>query len=159
MKRRILDSLHRQKNALSLLASLLGEEFSHLRQGNPQAVSAIELTIQELIRQITGERIGLKAMVHSVVPGAQRMEAYAVSLPETEKTEVAALLAEIDSREQTCAMLSAKNFELAMALHDQSRKLLTFLHRGINPEQKETYTARGRFPKAKRGAVILHGRL
>ncbi len=159
MKRRILDSLHRQKTALGLLASLLGEEFSHLRQGSPQAVSAVELSIQDLIRQITGERVGLKAMVQSMVPGAQRMEAYAASLPEDEKVEVAALLEEIDRREQACAMLSAKNFELAMALHDQSRNLLAFLHRGVNPDQKETYTASGRFPKAKRGAAILHGRL
>lgn len=158
MKRRILDSLNRQKNALGILASLLGEEFSHLRQGNPQAVSGVELSIQDLLRQITGERVEMKALAQSVVPGASRMEAYIASLPEAERAEHAALLEEIDRREQTCAVLSAKNFELALALHDQSRKMLSFLHAKINPEHRETYTARGKFPKAKREAAILQGR-
>ncbi len=159
MKRRILDSLNRQKNALGLLATLLAEEFSYLRQGNPQAVSGIELSVQDLLRQITSERVEMKSLVQVVSPGAARLTTFVQTLPEAERPEVMALLEELDRREQNCATLAAKNFELALALHDQSRKLLTFLHGKLNPEQKETYTAQGKFPKAKRGAAILQGRL
>jgi len=159
MKRRILDNLNRQNSALGLLATLLGEEFSHLREGDPQAVSAIELSIQELLRQLSGERLNLKAMVQTASPDGARLEIYCQSLPKDEQEAFAELLAEIDGREQNCAVLSAKNFELAMALHEQSRSLLTFLHKQINPEHKDTYTAQGKFPKVRRGAAILHGRL
>ncbi len=60
MFRVIEENLVRQNKALMLLSLLLEEEFSRLMKSNPQSVSQIELSIQELMRQIVVERASLR---------------------------------------------------------------------------------------------------
>jgi len=72
----IEENLVRQNKALMLLFILLEEEFSRLMQSNPQSVSQIELSIQELMRQIAVERASLRRKVQQVSPAALRCHVF-----------------------------------------------------------------------------------
>ena len=157
MARTITSNLGRQLAALHTLADLLTEEFSQLMSRDPQSVSALELSIQDLMRQIAAERIGLKRALQEAQPGADRLKLITPLLPEEDRTAVEAYLADIDRSEQICAVQSAKNYELALALHDQSRDLLNFLRQELSPRATTTYTAQGRFPVAGQRAVLRRG--
>lgn len=154
---RMRENLHRQRAALGLLSGLLAEEAACLRGGDPQGVSRLEMSIQELIRQVVAERVELKAMARALRPDLERLDDLLATLPE------AGVLAEtveaIDRLEQRCARLSAMNAELALALHDQSRGLLDHFKELIIPRRTETYTSRGAFPKGFREAAIMRGTL
>ena len=159
MIQRIIDALHRQAKALTLLSELLAEEFTHLRGSDPQAVSGLELSIQKLIQQMFKERSQLKVMVEAIGGEGARLQQLAATMPPEQGVAVAEALAEIDGLEQHCARLSTRNAELAMALHEQSRDLIDFMQRQINPAAADSYTARGRHPRTRPQAALLQGRL
>lgn len=159
MVERMLENMRRQKAALDLLVELLHEEAATLRAGDPHGVSRVEMSIQELIRQVSVERADLKALAQARVPGNQRLDALLAELADHEARPLREMLVEIDRCEQRCAMLSAMNAELAMALHDQSRGLMDYLKDIITPQRTDTYTARGSFPKGFREAALMRGRL
>ena len=56
MNRIILHSLVRQARGSELLCTLLREEYSLLREGRPDQVAGLEISTQELIRQLVRER-------------------------------------------------------------------------------------------------------
>ena len=56
MNRIILHSLARQARGSELLCTLLREEYSLLREGRPDQVAGLEISTQELIRQLVRER-------------------------------------------------------------------------------------------------------
>ena len=157
--RLIEENLVRQNKAMILLSVLLEEEFSRLQQGAPQLVSQIELTIQELMRQIAAERYSLRRQVGVAQPGAQRVAELYADMDEETQASFMQMLEVMDKSEQKCAMQASKNNMLAMALFDQSKQLLSFMHNQIKPKNTESYAATGRFARARTDARILTGRL
>ena len=148
-------NLVRQMKALELLESLLEEEFSLLVLRKPEEVSALEFSLHELIRQIADERGDMVAMMNGV-----RLSVFAEALPPEEGDEVRALLQRIDVLEQCCARQGSRNAELALALHDQNREAMNFLHaRLIPPKPQNTYDRTGACVQPRAEAAIIHGRL
>ena len=58
----ILANLERQLRAVILLRDLLEEEFAQLAARDPGTVASLEFSIQELLRQLGGERRSLHAL-------------------------------------------------------------------------------------------------
>jgi lysophospholipase L1-like esterase len=159
MIRLIEENLVRQNKAMMLLFILLEEEFSRLGQGNPQGVSQVELSIQELMRQVAAERHSLRSMVATLVPGALRVRELYPTLDQDMRDAFDKMIAMLDATEQKCARQAAKNNAMAVALFEQSKKLLTFMHNQIKPKNNGAYAASGRFARAPSAARLLTGRL
>jgi hypothetical protein len=159
MIRLIEENLVRQNKAMLLMFFLLEEEFSRLTQLKPQSVSQVELSIQELMRQVAAERLSLRRMVARVEPSAQRVRDILPGLDREEAEAIKDLLARLDETEQKCGVQAAKNQQLAMALFDQSKGLLDFMHNQIKPKSTMTYGRTARFAKGINDARLLSGRL
>ncbi|BCS86813.1 flagellar export chaperone FlgN [Pseudodesulfovibrio sediminis] len=159
MIRLIEENLVRQNKAVMLLSILLEEEFSRLMNLKPQSVSQIELSIQELMRQIAAERVSLRTMVGQMSAGSLRLaEIYPLLEPDVVEA-LKGLVIMMDDTEQKCAMQAAKNNEMATALFDQSKGLLNYMHNQIKPKNTNAYGRTGRFAKAPSDARLLTGRL
>ena len=159
MIRLIEENLVRQNKAMLLMYFLLEEEFSRLTQLKPQSVSQVELSIQELMRQMAAERVSLRRMVARVEPTAKRVREILHCVSEEESGSVTELLARLDAIEQKCGVQAAKNQQLAMALFDQSKGLLNFMHDQIKPKSTTAYARTGRFARGVNDARLLNGRL
>lgn len=160
MLRLIEENLVRQNKGMILLKALLEEEFSRLMNRDPKGVSQIELSIQELLRQLSVERVSLRGLIGRVDPAAQRVRDLREDMDEVVGDVFDELLSILDKTEQECAVQASKNHELAMALQDQSKSLLDFMHREIQPKNNNAYSAKGRFANKRTGqANILRGRL
>jgi len=159
MYRLIEENLVRQNKAMMLLSILLEEEFSRLMKNLPQGVSQIELSIQELMRQIAEERRSLRFMVAGLSPGAERVRDLFPVMDEEGKEKIETLLSLMDETEQKCGMQAGKNNEIANALFEQSKCLLDFMHNQIKPKNTSAYAATGRFAQAHSNARLLTGRL
>nr|WP_321514524.1 flagellar export chaperone FlgN [uncultured Pseudodesulfovibrio sp.] len=157
--RLIEENLVRQNKATMLLLILLEEEFSRLGQLKPQSVSQIELSIQELMRQIVAERISLRKLIAAIAPEAQRVGELYPLMEETVAKNCREMIKRLDETEQKCAIQAAKNNEMAMALFDQSKGLLDFMHNQIKPKNTSAYGRSGRFAQAPSNARLLSGRL
>ncbi|MBU1610570.1 MAG: flagellar protein FlgN [Proteobacteria bacterium] len=159
MMHRIQENLSRQHKGMQLLLVLLEEEFSRLMDRNAKGVTPIELSIQELMRQLANERVCLKAMVKAIDPMAERVRTILPILEEERRTAIEELLQQIDSDEQQCGMQAHKNQQLALALYDQSTNLLNFMHKQISPpENKDAYSAKGRYAKVNnRQPALVRG--
>jgi flagellar biosynthesis/type III secretory pathway chaperone len=155
----IEEILARQERALLLLKDLLEEEFSLLAERKPQSVSQIELSIQELLRQIANERACLKRAVKAVKPVAERVRELYDGLVSEDRQRIEGRLQGLDRLEQRCAVQASKNQELAFGLFDQSRSLLEFLHNEIRPKNSNAYSAKGRLAQSENQALFLRGRL
>ncbi len=159
MFRLIEENLVRQNKAMMLLSILLEEEYSRLMQSKPQSVSAIELSIQELMRQIAGERGQLRRLVAVEAQGAERVRDLFLLMEDEKRIEFERLLQLLDDTEQQCGVQAAKNNQMAMALFDQSKAMLDFMHNQIKPKNTTAYAATGRYAQAAGGARLLNGRL
>ncbi|WFS63795.1 flagellar export chaperone FlgN [Pseudodesulfovibrio thermohalotolerans] len=159
MIRLIEENLVRQNKAMLLMLLLLEEEFSRLTQLKPQSVSQVELSIQELMRQIVAERSSLRRMVIAVEPSAKRVRDLFPGLDREKGDSLRELLARLDAAEQKCGVQAAKNQQMAMALFDQSKGLLNFMHNQIKPKSTTAYGRSGRFAKGINDARLLSGRL
>ncbi len=158
MYSRIKANLMRQGRGMDLLQDLLQEEFSHLKQRDPDSATRLEFSIHELIRQLTEERLELKCFVQDISPTAKRLNDLGASLDPETADAFKALLAEMDAKEQACAIQAEKNGEMAMAMLDQSRSLLDFMTKQIQPKSDPVYSARGRYGKdTKPQAAIFRG--
>lgn len=149
----IQGNLTRQFKGLELLSSLLEEEFQLLFHRDTDAVTALEFSIHELLRQIAVERMDLK----NTMQGTKLLE-YATLLPEEDGDEVRRLYHLIDSLEQRCSKQATHNTELSLALLDQSQDLLVFLHSQIQPKQTQCYGSGGRLRDTRPQAAIFTGR-
>lgn len=145
MLSRIKENLTRQWRGFQLLKALLEEEFSRLTKRNPEGVSRIELSVQELLRQLAGERHSLRRLVQGVSADAQRVRDLKGLVPDGAMTELEILLLHLDDSEQDSARQASKNHRLAMGLHKQSSNLLRFLHKEVQPKPEDVYTPHGRF--------------
>lgn len=150
----IKGNLTRQFKGLELLSTLLEEEFGLLFRRDTDAVTALEFSIHELLRQIATERVNLK----KTMQGTNLLE-YSTLLPEDNGQEVTRLHHLIDSLEQRCSKQATHNAELSLALLDQSQDLLLFLHKQIQPRQTECYSAGGKMRSSRPQAAIFTGRL
>lgn len=159
MFRLIEENLVRQNKAMMLLFFLLEEEFSRLMKNLPQGVSQIELSIQELMRQIGAERMSLRSKVAAIAPGAVRVRDLFLMMDDGLQADMEKMLAMLDETEQKCGTQAAKNNEMAMALYDQSKCLLDYMHNQIKPKNTSAYAASGRYAKASSNARLLTGRL
>ncbi len=158
---RIQENLSRQHKGMQLLLTLLEEEFSRLMNRNPRGVTPIELSIQELMRQLAAERRALKGWVKAVDPLAERVRDIVEAMDLERRMDVTKLLKQIDDVEQRCGIQANKNQQLVLALYDQSSKLLNYMHRQITPvEDKNGYSAKGRYAKADSSqAALVRGSL
>ena len=160
---RIEENLSRQARAVALLVELLREEFSLLLERRPQEVTTVELSLQDLMRQIAGERLALRKLVAEVRPDAQRVRDVIDILPEGDeglRTRIEAHLQAMDDAEQTGALQAEKNRQLVLGLFDQSRRTLEYMHDQIRPKNENGYSKRGLMAKAGNQAPsLLEGRL
>lgn len=159
MLRLIEENMVRQNKALMLMFILLEEEFTRLTNLKPQSVSQIELSIQELMRQIAAERMSLRNLVQRVEPSAQRVHELYPSMDPEKVATFKELLSLMDDTEQKCAVQASKNGEMAHALFEQSKGLLDFMHNQIKPKNTSAYARSGRFAQAPSNARLLTGRL
>ncbi|GAB6176450.1 flagellar protein FlgN [Desulfobaculum senezii] len=159
MLSRIKENIHRQNKAMDFLHELLEEEFSHLTGHDPQQVTSIELSLQELLRQIAMERVYLRQLVTEMVPEAANMADLTATLTPEEAAPIQDVLDEVDAKEQVCAVQAEKNAQLAVALVEQSTSMLEFMHQQIQPKQENTYGRSGRYAKHHPQAALLKGRL
>ncbi len=147
-------NLTRQFKALELLSALLTEEFEMLRERDTDAVTNLEFSIHELLRQVAVERAELK----STMQGTRVLE-YAGMLPDEEGASVRRLLHVIDALEQTCSRQASQNAEFSLMLMDQSQSLLVFLHDQIAPRTAQVYGSGGRLRADRPSAALISGRL
>ena len=161
MMHRIQENLSRQDKGMRLLLQLLEEEFSRLMNRNPKGVTPIELSIQELMRQLARERTDLRELVQAVDPAARRVRQIVSAMVDERREAVEDLMRRIDICEQRCGMQAHKNQQLALALFDQSSRLLNFMHKQITPpEDRRGYSAKGRYSKAgSNQAALVRGNL
>jgi flagellar biosynthesis/type III secretory pathway chaperone len=155
----ILQSLSRQTKGLLLLGTLLDQELQLLKEDSPQAVSGLEFSIQELLRQIAMERACVRTCVREMSPEASRLTDVMDRFSGEEQTQISALIADIDNRQQQCARKAAMNAEIAQALRDQSQSLLAFFRKQVMPKTQETYSNHGRWTARTRTATLISGRL
>jgi hypothetical protein len=122
-------------------------------------VSSLELSIQELIRQVAVERQCLRAVITAGYPGRKRVREIVQDLPAEEAEALGGQLRELDRFEQVCAIQADKNRQLAMGLYDQSMRLLKHLHQAIEPGKSDLYSRRGRYAKSQQSqASVFNGR-
>ncbi len=151
----IYNTLHRQERALALLASLLDEEFDLMVKGETAEVMSLEMSIHELIRQLVREKNSIITML-----GGGRLQDYIAMQLDEEKAELSALFQAIDDGEQYCSKKASQNAELSLALLDQSDKLLTFLHKQVQPPKDNTYGRKGHYAASQKPqAAIISGSL
>lgn len=148
MIRVIQENLSRQTRALELLSALLEEEFADLMDRKPQDVSVLELSIQELMRQLAAERLSLRRIIAGAWPGCERVRDVVAALTDAQAEDLNRLLQDLDRTEQSCAIQADKNRMLALGLYDQSLQLLKELHNRVEPGKADVYSRRGRFAKA-----------
>lgn len=167
MKRMFIENLTRQLKGFQLLKDLLEEEYSHLRALEPQDVSSLELSIQELLHQLAAERNVMVQFLQGMritewvqtLPMQVDSEGRPVEHTQEEIDLILNLTNAIDGLEQTCAKQAELNTTLALALMDQSASMLDFLQDQITPKQKEFYSARGAYQNNRPQASLIQGKL
>ncbi|MGE4551778.1 MAG: flagellar protein FlgN, partial [Desulfovibrionaceae bacterium] len=124
--RLIQENLSRQLRAMLLLKVLLEEEFSLLVQRQTTQVSVLDLSIQELLRQVAAERHALRRLVADVQPRAQRVREVLALMPDDLARGADRLLDGMERAEQACSQQAQRNRTMVLGLHDQSRALLDY---------------------------------
>ncbi len=158
---RILENLTRQKKAMELLTTFLEEEFQQLVDRNPSEVSRIELSVQELYRQIASERISLLGLINSISSGATKLSQVLDFFSPEEAGEIEKGVDLVSQDEQVCVRQAGENQRLVAGLYDQRTKSLQFIHSKLQPQNKTTYGANGRYSKvssASTQATFVRGR-
>ncbi|NLY40681.1 MAG: flagellar protein FlgN [Desulfovibrionales bacterium] len=157
MRQILLASLTRQTRGSQLLNMLLQEEYSLLRGGKPDQVTGLEMTIQELIRQLVREREFLLRQLDK--QGLARLGEYLDTLAPEQREGFDVLLTKLVEHEQSSARQTSVNAELAMALWKQSGSLLSQFQQQVTPRERNTYTAKGTWYNRPATASLVHGRL
>lgn len=153
----ITGSLDRQAKGLELLNQLLDEEFSLLMERKTEEIMTLEFSIHSLLRQLAGEKL----FVQQRLSGGKLLD-YAELLPDPEQHKtIQNLWQNIDTLEQNCSRQASLNAELSLALLDQSKSLLSHLHKNVQPAQPlTTYGRSGVYTKHMHPeATLLSGRM
>ena len=154
----ILSNLRRQLGAVTLLESLLAEEFSHLSARSPGAVATVEFSIQELLRQLAVERRSLHALYAAINPKAKRLADVVGDFDQESREQAQAFVAAIDKVEQRGAKQAARNYSMALGLYDLTKSSLDNLQKLLIPK-KAVYGSRGRIASAMPAPGLIDGRL
>ena len=150
----IRNNLHRQSRGLALLYGLLDEEFQLLVERKTEAVMTLEFSIHELVRQLAVEKSEVRRFL-----GGGRVADYAAMLEEELQAQLLGYWREIDEYEQRCARQASQNAELSLALLDQSKAMLTYLHTRVQPQTPSTYARTGAYMQRRPAAALISGRL
>ncbi|MDR2893209.1 MAG: flagellar protein FlgN [Deltaproteobacteria bacterium] len=150
----ILGNLTRQAKALELLEQLQLEEHELLLARDTEAISSLEFSIHELLRQIAVEREELRGEMQGT-----RVLEYAGMLPDEDGDKVREQYQAIDNAEQRCARQAEENTALSLTLLDQSQGLMDYLYEQVQPKQEFVYGARGSYTNKRPQAAIINGRL
>lgn len=156
MRQITLGSLIRQARGTELLCQLLREEHALLRAGKPDAVAGLEMSIQELIRQLVRERESLADALQRA--GFAKLGPFLDGLGEVERRVFETWRAKIIADEQESARQATVNADLAMALWKQSGSLLSHFQSQVAPKERNTYTAKGTWRDRTATATLLRGR-
>lgn len=158
MLERIEANVTRQEKALSLLNMLQEEEFSLLGKFDPQEVSALSLSIQELIRQILVERTELRNFVRQLDP-ERRLKDILAGREDEQALRILGRLELLGKLEQVCARAAERNQLMAAGLLSQATGYIKFFQDSLTPKE-ETYSADGRFSQRKRSsAAVMHNNM
>lgn len=157
MQQIVLSSLIRQAKGTQLLNFLLQEEYSLLKSGKPQQVAGLEMTIQELIRQLVREREALQRRLAEM--GLHKLAAYLETVDDADRELLMSWHRKVLDTEQTSAKQASINADLAMALWTQSGKILSYLHKQVTPKEQNTYSAKGTWLQRPTTAALVYGRL
>lgn len=150
----IHEGMIRQERGFMLLETMLKKEFETICSREAQAVTSLELSIHELLRQLALER----DQVISLLAG-QKLTAYAAALPADEGQPLQDLADKLIKREQVCAKQASHNAELVLALLDQGTGMLDFMQKQLCPKKQNCYTAKGRYSGSASEARIINGSL
>lgn len=157
MRETVLSGLIRQANGTELLCQLLREEYSLLRAGQPDLVAGLEMSIQELIRQLVREREYLTGCLKAA--GLANLTAFLDGLGESERAVFETWRARTIAHEQDSGRQATVNADLAMALWKQSGALLGHFQNQVAPRERNTYTAKGTWRDRTATAALVRGRL
>lgn len=149
--------LARQEKGFGLLYSLLQEEFAHLSGQNPEAVFRIELSIQELLRQLALEREHLHAQVSELAGPNADLSQLMQGLQGTTREEFEAIQARTSGLERLCSRQASVNAEMVLALVDQGQELIEFLCREVSPRDSTTYSSKGVVKCGQSATPLLRG--
>jgi hypothetical protein len=157
MQQIILGSLIRQAKGTELLCQLLREEYALLRAGEPDRVAALEMSIQDLIRQLVREREALKE--HLQAEGMSGLAVFLETLSPEQRRIFETWHARVITHEQDSGQLASVNADLAMALWKQSGVLLRHFQDQVAPRERNTYSAKGTWQDRTTTATLVRGRL
>jgi len=150
----IYENIHRQLKGMELLEELQKEEFELLTRRDAAAVSTLEFSIHELLRQLAVERDDLKKIMNGTL-----LREYAEMLPPDDSVKVKDILAGMDKLEQRCARQAELNSALSLALLDTSHELMNCLYEQVQPKQYNVYGAKGSYTAHRPQASLISGRL
>lgn len=151
----IRGNLDRQARGLALLGQLLDEEFGLLMARKTDEVMSLEFSIHELVRQLAHEKLGVQRRLG----GGKVLDYASMQTDEARREELRGLWQKIDASEQRCSRQASLNAELSLALLDQSRNVLTYLHQRVQPQTPSTYGSTGGFLHRRPEAALISGRL
>ena len=154
----ITAGLRRQKLALELLLLLLQEEYSALMNNQPDKVSSLEFSVQELVRQLTRE----KEEVISAVQGAgfDGLGDYISGMEPENRQKHLDLMHALQEEEKKMALQAVKNASMAQALYEQSSALAREFIEQATPRQPSNYSSNGRrYSDFSREGGLYRGRL
>ena len=151
----IRGNLDRQAKGLNLLGQLLDEEFSLLMDRRTDEIMSLEFSIHELVRQLADEQLHIR----QALGGGRVLDYAAMQTDEGRRAELRELWQQIDDCEQHCSRQASLNAELSLALLDQSKNVLTYLHKRIQPQTASTYGRSGDFLHKRPDAALISGRL
>lgn len=155
---RILSNLRRQHGAVTLLETLLAEEFSHLSERRPGDVASVEFSIQELLRQLAVERRSLQGHYAALDPAAKRLADVIGRFDPASRETAQSLFTAIDTVEQRSAKQASRNYAMALGLYDLTKSSLDNLQKLLIPK-KGVYGSRGRVASAAPAPGLISGRL
>lgn len=156
---RLRQALDRQEKGLTLLNMLQRQEFSFLKDRDPDNVFQIEFSIQELLRQIAVEWDGIKEMVCTMAGKATGLRMFIQGLDDALGRKLQAQVERIGTIEKRCAAQATMNADMAVALVDQGQGILDFLCKELNPTCRNTYSAKGRWNNERGGPGLIKGNL
>lgn len=163
---RIAANLGRQHRALVLLAELMAEEFELLSTSKPREVTALELSVQELVRQVAVERAEVKRLLIGLLPelGQKARVRDLTDRIGDDQAEVRGhieqAMADIRRAEQACAVQSEKNYRIALALYDQNKEMVEQIQNQVAPKRNDVYGRNARYRQNGRmHASLVSGRL
>ena len=154
---RILSNLRRQERAVALLEVLQKEEFSHLSVRDPGAVASVEFSIQELMRQLAGERASLHQAYAAMDPAAKRLADVIDRFDADSAAAARVSYRNIEAAEKRCALQASQNYSMALGLYDVTKNSMDNLQRLLVP-QKGLYGASGRMATGHPGPGVISGR-